>query len=59
MGVSDDLVSAGRSAVDLVRVAVDALAAQGGGGKSGLAQGEGSDAAGASGALDVIRAALG
>ena len=56
-GVTDDL-SAGLSAVDLVRAAVSALGGQGGGGRADMAQGGGPDGAKAADALEAIRQLL-
>jgi alanyl-tRNA synthetase len=57
VGVTDDL--AGQiSAVDLVKAAVAALGAQGGGGRPDMAQGGGPDGSKAKEALDAVRRAL-
>jgi len=56
-GVTDDLT--GRiSAVDLVRVGVEALGGKGGGGRPDMAQGGGPDGAAAAKALDAVKATL-
>ena len=47
------------NAVDLVRLGVEKLGGQGGGGRSDMAQGGGNDPSGAEAALKVIEAALG
>jgi alanyl-tRNA synthetase len=57
VALTEDL-TASRSAVDLVRVAVEALGGQGGGGKAEMAQGGGPDGTKAQEALDAIRAVL-
>jgi len=57
VGVTDDL-TAGRSAVDLVRLGVAALGGQGGGGRPDMAQGGGPDGTRATAAIDAIKAAL-
>jgi alanyl-tRNA synthetase len=57
VGVTDDL-TAGRSAVDLVRLASAALGGQGGGGRPDFAQAGGPDAARAADALAAVRNAL-
>jgi alanyl-tRNA synthetase len=57
VGVTEDL-TAGRSAVDLVRKAVEAVGGQGGGGRPDMAQGGGPDGGKAAAALDAVRAAL-
>jgi alanyl-tRNA synthetase len=57
VALTEDLTGS-RSAVDLVRVAVEALGGQGGGGKAEMAQGGGPDGAKAQEALDAIRAVL-
>jgi alanyl-tRNA synthetase len=57
IGVTDDL--AGQlSAVDLVKVAVEALGGQGGGGRPDMAQGGGPDGSKAKQALDAVKEAL-
>jgi alanyl-tRNA synthetase len=55
--VTDDL-TARISAVDLVRVGVDALGGKGGGGRPDMAQGGGPDAAKAAEAIAAVKAAL-
>ena len=57
VGLTDDLVAT-HKAVDLLRVAVDALGGKGGGGRPDMAQGGGPDGTQASAALDAIRATL-
>ncbi|HZV58217.1 MAG TPA: alanine--tRNA ligase [Sphingobium sp.] len=57
VGVTDDLTSR-FSAVDLVRVGVEALGGKGGGGRPDMAQGGGPDAAAAAKALDAVKAAI-
>jgi alanyl-tRNA synthetase len=57
VGVTDDL-AASRSAVDLVRKAVEALGGQGGGGRPDLAQGGGPDGSKAAEAVQAVREAL-
>jgi alanyl-tRNA synthetase len=57
IGVTDDL-TARFSAVDLVRVGVDALGGQGGGGKPDMAQGGGPDGAKAEDAIRAVKAAI-
>jgi alanyl-tRNA synthetase len=57
VGVTDDLAGA-RSAVDLVRKAVEAVGGQGGGGRPDMAQGGGPDGAKAAEAIDAVKAAL-
>ena len=57
VGLTDDLVAT-HNAVDLLRVAVDALGGKGGGGRPDMAQGGGPDATQASAALDAIRERL-
>jgi alanyl-tRNA synthetase len=57
VGVTDDLVGE-RSAVDLVRKAVEAVGGQGGGGRPDMAQGGGPDGAKAAEALEVVKSAL-
>jgi alanyl-tRNA synthetase len=57
VGVTDDL-TASRSAVELVRKAVEALGGQGGGGRADMAQGGGPDGAKAAEALRAVREAL-
>jgi alanyl-tRNA synthetase len=58
IAVTDDL-TARFSAVDLVRVGVEALGGQGGGGKPEMAQGGGPDGSKAVAALAAVKAALG
>ncbi|MEA3008372.1 MAG: alanyl-tRNA synthetase [Sphingomonadales bacterium] len=58
VGVTDDLTGR-RSAVDLVRKAVEAIGGQGGGGRPDMAQGGGPDGAKAAEALEAVKAALG
>jgi len=58
VGVTDDL-TAKISAVDLVRVAAEALGGKGGGGRPDMAQAGGPDAAKGEAALAAIRATLG
>ena len=57
VGVTDDL-TAGYSAVDLVRVGVEALGGKGGGGRPDMAQGGGPDGAKAAAAIEAVKAAL-
>ncbi|MEA3032661.1 MAG: alanyl-tRNA synthetase, partial [Sphingomonadales bacterium] len=57
VGVTDDLADE-RSAVDLVRKAVEALGGQGGGGRPDMAQGGGPDGSKAAAALAAVRGAL-
>jgi alanyl-tRNA synthetase len=57
VGVTADIVGA-RSAVDLVRKAVEALGGQGGGGRPDMAQGGGPDASKAAEALQAVKDAL-
>jgi len=57
VGVTDDLVGT-LSAVDLVRVAAEALGGSGGGGRPDMAQAGGPDGAAASSAIDAARAAV-
>jgi alanyl-tRNA synthetase len=57
VGVTDDL-TASRSAVELVRKAVEALGGQGGGGRADMAQGGGPDGAKAAEALRAVREVL-
>ena len=57
VGVTQDLV-ANHSAVDLVRIASEALGGKGGGGRPDMAQAGGPDGAQAEAALDAVRAAL-
>ena len=57
VGVTDDL-TAGHSAVDLVRVGVEALGGKGGGGRPDMAQGGGPDGAKAAAAIEAVKAAL-
>ena len=56
-GVTRDLADR-VSAVDLVRVAVEALGGRGGGGRPEMAQGGGADIAGAEAALEAARAVI-
>ena len=58
VGVTDDLVPI-RSAVDLVRKAVEAVGGQGGGGRPDMAQGGGPDGSNPTAAIDAVKAALG
>jgi alanyl-tRNA synthetase len=55
--VTDDLVGS-RSAVDLVRRAVEALGGQGGGGRPDMAQGGGPEGAKAAEAVQAVREAV-
>lgn len=57
VGVTDDLAGS-RSAVDLVRKAVEALGGQGGGGRPDMAQGGGPDGTRAAEAVAAVRDAL-
>ncbi len=57
VGVTDDLTSK-ISAVDLVRVGVEALGGKGGGGRPDMAQGGGPDGGNADAALAAVREAL-
>ena len=57
VGVTDDL-TAGHSAVDLVRVGVEALGGKGGGGRPDMAQGGGPDGTKAAAAIEAVKAAL-
>ena len=57
VGVTDDL-TATRSAVDLVKLAVAALGGQGGGGRPDMAQGGGPDGGKADAAVAAVKAAL-
>ena len=57
MAVTDDLVER-FSAVDLVRVGVEALGGKGGGGRPDMAQGGGPDGAKADEALAAVRSKL-
>ena len=57
VGVTDDL-TASISAVDLVRVGVEALGGKGGGGRPDMAQGGGPDGDKAAAAIDAVKAAL-
>ncbi|MBH1991998.1 MAG: alanine--tRNA ligase [Sphingomonadaceae bacterium] len=57
VGVTDDLTGT-ISAVDLVRVGVEALGGKGGGGRPDMAQGGGPDGDKAQVALDAVKAAL-
>ncbi|MEC3949675.1 alanine--tRNA ligase [Sphingobium sp. HWE2-09] len=57
VGVTDDL-TASISAVDLVRVGVEALGGKGGGGRPDMAQGGGPDGDKAATAIDAVKAAL-
>jgi alanyl-tRNA synthetase len=57
VGVTDDLTGT-LSAVDLVRIGVEALGGKGGGGRPDMAQGGGPDGERAQAALDAVKAAL-
>jgi len=57
VGVTDDLKEK-LSAIDLVRMGVEAVGGKGGGGRPDMAQGGGPDGSRADAALDAIRAAL-
>ncbi|MFZ2994938.1 alanine--tRNA ligase [Sphingobium sp.] len=57
VGVTDDLTGT-ISAVDLVRVGVEALGGKGGGGRPDMAQGGGPDGDKAQAAVDAVKAAL-
>ena len=57
VGVTDDLTGT-LSAVDLVRIGVEALGGKGGGGRPDMAQGGGPDGDRAQAALDAVKAAL-
>ncbi|HEX8223421.1 MAG TPA: alanine--tRNA ligase [Allosphingosinicella sp.] len=57
VGVTDDL-TASRSAVDLVRKAVEAVGGQGGGGRPDMAQGGGPDGSKAAAAIEAVKKAL-
>jgi len=57
-GVSADLTDR-VSAVDMVRAAVPALGGKGGGGRPDMAQGGGTDAAGADQAIAAVKALIG
>ncbi|HEX8468111.1 MAG TPA: alanine--tRNA ligase [Allosphingosinicella sp.] len=57
VGVTDDLAGS-RSAVDLVRKAVEAVGGQGGGGRPDMAQGGGPDGSKAAAAIEAVKAAL-
>jgi alanyl-tRNA synthetase len=57
VGVTDDLKDT-ISAVDLVRMGVEAVGGKGGGGRRDMAQGGGPDGAKAAAALDAIRSGL-
>uniref|UniRef100_UPI0025F26FF2 DHHA1 domain-containing protein n=1 Tax=Novosphingobium sp. TaxID=1874826 RepID=UPI0025F26FF2 len=57
VAVTEDLTSR-ISAVELVRVGVDALGGKGGGGRPDMAQGGGPDGAKAADAIAAVRAAL-
>ena len=57
VGVTDDLTGT-FSAVDLVRVGVEALGGKGGGGRPDMAQGGGPDGSAAAKALDAVKAAI-
>jgi alanyl-tRNA synthetase len=57
VGVTDDLAGR-RSAVDLVRRAVEAVGGQGGGGRPDMAQGGGPEGARAADAVQAVKAAL-
>ncbi|MEM8591483.1 MAG: alanine--tRNA ligase [Pseudomonadota bacterium] len=56
-GLTDDLAEK-KSAVDLVKAAVEALGGKGGGGRPTMAQGGAKDASNANAAIDAARAAL-
>jgi len=58
VGVTDDLTSK-FSAVDLVRVGVEALGGKGGGGRPDMAQGGGPDGSAAAKAIEAVKAAIG
>ncbi len=58
VAVTDDLTGK-FSAVDLVRVGVEALGGKGGGGRPDMAQGGGPDGSKAADAIAAVRAALG
>ncbi|MEO7826341.1 MAG: DHHA1 domain-containing protein, partial [Allosphingosinicella sp.] len=58
VGVTDDLTGS-RSAVDLVRKAVEAVGGQGGGGRPDMAQGGGPEGSKAAEAIEAVKAALG
>ena len=58
VGVTDDITGS-RSAVDLLRKAVEAVGGQGGGGRPDMAQGGGPDGAKAAAAIAAVKAALG
>ncbi|MDR7154992.1 alanyl-tRNA synthetase [Sphingobium xenophagum] len=58
VGVTDDLTGT-LSAVDLVRIGVEALGGKGGGGRPDMAQGGGPDGDKAQAALEAVKAALG
>jgi alanyl-tRNA synthetase len=58
VGVTEDLTSK-LSAVDLVRVASQAIGGKGGGGRPDMAQAGGPDGAKASAAIDAVAAAIG
>ncbi|MBK5264531.1 MAG: alanine--tRNA ligase, partial [Alphaproteobacteria bacterium] len=57
VGVTDDLI-ASHSAVELVRVGVEALGGKGGGGRPDMAQGGGPDGDKAAAAIEAVKAAL-
>ncbi|CCW15885.1 Alanyl-tRNA synthetase [Sphingobium indicum BiD32] len=57
VGVTDDLIGT-ISAVDLVRVGVEALGGKGGGGRPDMAQGGGPDGDKATAAIDAVKARL-
>ena len=58
VGVTEDLTSR-LSAVDLVRVASEAMGGKGGGGRPDMAQAGGPDGANANAAIDAVAAAIG
>ena len=58
LAVAADDLAGSRSAVDLVRKAVEALGGQGGGGRPDMAQGGGPDGAKAADAVQAVREAL-
>ncbi|MBU0867617.1 MAG: alanine--tRNA ligase, partial [Alphaproteobacteria bacterium] len=57
VGVTDDLTGT-ISAVDLVRIGVEALGGKGGGGRPDMAQGGGPDGDKAAAAIDAVKARL-
>jgi alanyl-tRNA synthetase len=57
VGVTDDLTPS-RSAVDLVRKAVEAVGGQGGGGRPDMAQGGGPEGGKAAEAVQAVRNAI-